>query len=103
METHRIRTHPGEILREEFLAPWRITPHALSLAIGVPASRISAIVNETRGITADTALRLARFFGTSAEFWVNMQSAYELSVSEAKARKEIERIVPLEHIAIQNV
>ncbi len=94
MEKHRIRTHPGEILREEFLVPWSISPHALSLSIGVPASRIAAIVNEARGISADTALRLARFFGTSPEFWTNMQSAYELSVSEAKAQKELARIIP---------
>lgn len=72
----------------------RIAPHAISLPIVVPASRIAAIVNEARGISADTALRLARFFGTSQEFWANIQSAYKLAVSETKAQKKLARIIP---------
>ena len=62
--------HPGEILREEFLVPLEMTPHALSLAIHVPATRVNDIVNGKRGITADTALRLARYFNTTAKFWL---------------------------------
>ena len=75
----RIKTHPGEILREEFLEHMGLTAHALALALRVPATRIGEIVNERRAVSADTALRLARYFGTSPEFWINLQSAYDLS------------------------
>ena len=75
----RIKTHPGEILREEFLVPMGLTSHALAMALRVPATRIGEIVNERRAVSADTALRLARYFGTSPEFWINLQSAYDLS------------------------
>ena len=74
--------HPGEILREEFLIPFGMSAHSLALALRVPASRINDIVNEKRGITADTALRLSRYFGTTAKFWLNLQTAYELEVAE---------------------
>ena len=74
--------HPGEILREEFLVPLGMSAHQLALALRVPATRISDIVNEKRGITADTALRLARYFGTTAKFWLNMQVSYELEAAE---------------------
>ncbi|NMB40365.1 MAG: HigA family addiction module antidote protein [Firmicutes bacterium] len=77
--------HPGEILREEFLKPMDITPYRLAKSTLVPATRISEIVNERRGITADTALRLGKFFGMSAEFWLGLQMEYELR--EAKMRK----------------
>ena len=66
--------HPGEILREEFLAPLRMSAHELALALRVPATRINDIVNEKRGITADTALRLSRYFGTTARFWLKRSS-----------------------------
>ena len=72
--------HPGEILRGEFLAPLGLSAHKLALALRVPASRINDIVNEKRGITADTALRLSRYFGTTAKFWLNLQASYELEV-----------------------
>lgn len=71
--------HPGEILREEFLEPLGLTAHALALALHVPAPRINDIVRERRAITADTALRLSRFFGTSTEFWTGLQSDYEVA------------------------
>ena len=74
--------HPGEILREEFLAPLGMSAHELALALRVPATRIYDIVNEKRGITADTAVRLARYFGTTSRFWMNMQASYELEVAE---------------------
>jgi len=70
--------HPGEMLREEFLVPMGLSANALAIAIGVPATRIGEIVNERRGISADTALRLGRYFHMSAEFWVNLQSSYDL-------------------------
>lgn len=70
--------HPGEMLREEFLVPMGLSANALAIAIGVPATRIGEIVNERRGITADTALRLGRYFRMSAEFWMNLQSHYDL-------------------------
>ena len=71
--------HPGEILREEFMVPKGISANALAMALRVPSTRISQIVNERRGITADTAYRLATHFGTSADLWMNLQSNYELS------------------------
>lgn len=74
--------HPGEILREEFLAPLGMPAHELALALRVPAMRINDIVNEKRGITADAALRLSRYFGTTAKFWLNLQASYELEVAE---------------------
>ena len=89
--------HPGEILREEFMEPNGISAHALALALRVPSTRISEIVNERRGITADTAYRLAVHFGTSADLWMNLQSAYELACVEresaSKIKKEVQRRV----------
>ena len=74
--------HPGEILREEFLSPLGMSAHQLALALRVPATRINDIVHEKRGITADTALRLSRYFGTTSRFWMNMQASWELEVAE---------------------
>ena len=74
----RIRAHPGEALKEEFLVPLGMSTTALSKALEVPANRITALLNGTRGVSADTALRLARYFGTSPEFWVNLQVAHDL-------------------------
>ncbi len=70
--------HPGEMLRDEFLVPMGLSANALAIAIGVPATRIGEIVNERRGISADTAIRLGRYFHMSAEFWMNIQSDYDL-------------------------
>lgn len=70
--------HPGEVLREEFLVPLEMSVNALALALNVPATRLHEIVKERRGITADTAYRLARYFDTSPEFWLNLQAAYDL-------------------------
>lgn len=82
--------HPGEVLREEFLAPHGITPNALAIALRVPATRISDIVRERRGLSPDTALRLARYFSTSAEFWMNLQKAWELSTAARDHGRKIE-------------
>jgi addiction module HigA family antidote len=86
--------HPGEILLEEFMVPNGISAHALAMALRVPSTRISEIVNERRGITADTAYRIALYFGTTAELWMNLQSAYELACVErdlaAKLRVEVQ-------------
>jgi antitoxin HigA-1 len=74
--------HPGEILLEDFLKPIGMTPHALSKALKVTPARVNEIVNEKRGITADTALRLARFFGGDAALWLNLQSTYALKLTQ---------------------
>ena len=86
----RITTHPGEVLREEFLLPMSMTGNALSIALRVPASRIGEVLAERRGVSADTALRLARYFGTTAGFWMNLQAAYDLSKAEAEDGAAIE-------------
>jgi addiction module HigA family antidote len=85
--------HAGEMLREEFMKPLGISINGLALELHVPVTRISEIVNERRGITADTALRLARYFGTSADFWMNIQKDYELILTQQKSLKTIERQV----------
>jgi len=85
--------HPGEILSEEFLKPMGLSQNRLALNIGVPARRINEIVLGKRGITADTALRLARFFGTSAQFWTGLQSQYDLDVTAEALRGRLEREV----------
>lgn len=86
--------HPGEILREEFMKPMGLTTYRLAKELHVPAQRLHDIWLEKRGITADTALRLARFFGTSEEFWMNLQSAYDVRKAKAELKKEIEKIKP---------
>ncbi len=91
----RIKTHPGEVLREEFMRPLKISANALARDLHVPPNRISTIIAEhdPRSVTADTAIRLGRYFGTTPEFWLNLQRAHDLSVAEAKNRDEIERYV----------
>jgi len=86
--------HPGEVLREEFLAPLGLSAHALAQALRIPAPRVNDIARERRSVTPDTALRLARHFGTTAQFWLNLQASYDLKIamreSGAKIRKEVE-------------
>jgi antitoxin HigA-1 len=89
----RVTTHPGEVLGEEFLKPLGMSINALALALRVPATRIGAIVKRERSVTADTALRLARFFGTSAEFWMNLQAAHDLTKTRLERGMAIERDV----------
>lgn len=88
--------HPGEILREEFLVPLNLSANALAIALGVPAPRINDIARERRGITADTALRLARYFGTSAEFWMGLQADYDLRIAATVANDALARIQRME-------
>ncbi len=85
--------HPGEILREEFLVPLNMTANALAMALKVPSTRINDIVREKRAITPDTALRLARYFGSTAEFWINLQGAYDLRLAKQSTLQVIEREV----------
>jgi antitoxin HigA-1 len=85
--------HPGEILRHDFLEPMEISVYALAQAIKVPRSRVNDIVLGRRGITADTAFRLARYFGTSPEFWINLQARYDLEVADRTLRRRIAREV----------
>lgn len=85
--------HPGEVLLEEFMKPLGISINGLARELRVPTTRISAIVNETRGITADTALRLGRYLSTSSEFWMNLQRDYDLRMAANESRKLIERDV----------
>jgi addiction module HigA family antidote len=85
--------HPGEILLEEFLKPMNMSQNRLALNIGVHARRINEIVLEKRRITADTALRLAKFFGTSAEFWLGIQAQYDLDVTADELGKRLDREV----------
>jgi addiction module HigA family antidote len=88
--------HPGEILREEYLEPLGMTPNALSIHLRVPAPRINDVVREKRGITTDTALRLARYFNTTAQYWLNLQTSYELKQAEREVGSIIEKeIQPL--------
>lgn len=92
--------HPGEILREEYLAPLGMTANALAVALHVTPARINDIVRERRGITPDTALRLARYFGGDAETWLNLQQAFDLKTVAAAHGKEIEKeVTPRELLA----
>jgi antitoxin HigA-1 len=85
--------HPGEILREDFLLPLGLSMNRLALDLRVPVTRIAEIVRERRGVTPDTALRLARYFNTSARFWLNLQTAYDLEVAEDELAQSIDREV----------
>ena len=87
--------HPGEILLEEFLEPLGLTQNRLAVSIGVPPRRINEIVLGKRRITADTALRLSRYFGVSDRFWLNLQSRYDLEVERDHISSELDSIVPL--------
>lgn len=83
--------HPGEILLEEFLKPLKMSANALSIALRIPAPRINDLVREKRGLSADTALRLARYFGSTAQFWLNLQTAYELKIVEQQVGASIHK------------
>jgi len=92
--TNREPTHPGEILREEFLQPMGITQRALAAGIHVPYQRINELVNGKRSITPSTALRLARYFGTTAGFWMNLQLRWDLYRAQQREAKQLETIEP---------
>jgi len=88
--------HPGEVLMEDFIKGFGVTQHRVAVAIGVPPRRINEIVHGSRGVSADTALRLGRYFGTSAQFWLNLQSQYDLDVAQDGLAEQIEAITPIQ-------
>lgn len=96
--THREPTHPGEMLREEFLVPMEITQRELAEAIHVPYQRINELVNLKRGVTPSTALRLGKFFDISPDFWLNLQMRWELYKAQKIEKKEIESIQDFKHV-----
>ncbi len=87
--------HPGEVLQEEYLTPLGITQHKLAVSIGVPPRRINEIVHGKRGISTDTALRLARYFGTTDRFWLNLQSRYDIELERDRLVDDLNEITPL--------
>jgi len=91
-------THPGEMLREEFLIPMNISQRNLADAIHVPYQRVNELVNQKRGITPSTALRLAKFFGMSADFWLNMQMRWELFKAKNTEENELDSIQDYQHV-----
>ena len=95
--THRVPTHPGEMLLEEFLRPMRLTQRDLAKAIRVPYQRINELVNGRRGITPSTALRLAKYFGMSADFWMNLQLRWDLYQTQKAESEDLKAIRP--HVA----
>jgi len=96
--TNRAPTHPGEMLVEEFLNPLEITQRQLADAIHVPYQRVNELVNQKRGVTPSTALRLARFFGVSADFWLNLQTRCDLYKAEESERADLESIQNYHHL-----
>ena len=88
-------TTPGEVLKEDFLDAMGLTAYELARSIGVDPMRISRIINGTRKITADTAIRFSRYFGTSAEYWINLQSLFDLDIAKEKNQKEYKKIDPI--------
>jgi antitoxin HigA-1 len=87
--------HPGEVLLEDFLIPLEVTQHRLAVSIGVPPRRINEIVHGKRRVTADTALRLARYFGTTDRFWLNLQTRYDLELERDHLGSALDQILPL--------
>ncbi|MGX6403734.1 HigA family addiction module antitoxin [Dermabacter hominis] len=88
--------HPGEVLMEDFIEEFGITQHKLAVSIGVPPRRINEIVHGKRAITPDTALRLGRYFGVEPQFWLNLQSRYELELAQERVADQITKITPLQ-------
>ncbi len=86
--------HPGEVLREEFLRPMNLSPYAVARAVGVPRTRIERLANERTALTADTALRLARYFGTTPTFWMGIQTQYDLERAEDELGATLRKIAP---------
>ncbi len=88
--------HPGEIIKEEYLKPLSMSVSALAVALRVPASRINDVVRQKRGVSIDTALRLARYFNTTAQFWMNLQISYDLKIARQNMTKIENEIIPLQ-------
>lgn len=93
--------HPGEILLEEFLKPMGITAYRLSKDVGIPQTRTSQIIKGKRRITADTALRFSKYFGTSVKFWLGLQNDYDIEEEQKKLNKELEKIPPMNEYGIE--
>ena len=92
--------HPGEILREDFMLPMKLSMNRLALDLRVPVTRIAEIIHERRGISTDTALRLARYFSTTPRFWMNLQAAYDLDMAQDELADEVEKDVrPLTNLS----
>ncbi len=91
--------HPGEIIKEEYLEPLSMSVSALAVALRVPASRINDVVRQKRGVSIDTALRLARYFNTTAQFWMNLQISYDLKIARQNMTKIEDEIIPLQMVA----
>jgi len=89
----RTRTHPGEILKEDFMRPYNLSANALALALRVSPNRISEIIRKRRSVTGETAIRLARYFNTTPAFWMNLQSAYDLSKAETESLERVKKEV----------
>jgi len=100
MRNHKIK-HPGEVLRDGFLLKFNMNPHRLSLKLRLPASRVNEIVQGRRGITAETAIRFARFFGTTAEYWLELQAKYDLANIDPAVRARVEDEVPANFLEMQ--
>ena len=96
--TNREPTHPGEMLVQEFLVPMKITQRELANAIHVPYQRVNELVNKKRGVTPSTALRLARFFGVSPDFWLNLQARWDLYRAQEKEQEELDAIKDFHHL-----
>lgn len=90
--------HPGEILLEDFMEPLGISQNQLARDINVPVSRVNEIVNGTRGITAETALKLGKYFNMSAEFWMNLQTGYDMRVAKSQFSEDVSKITPLQMV-----
>jgi antitoxin HigA-1 len=91
--------HPGEVLREDFLIPLALSSNRLAAALRVPANRITSIVKEERAVTADTAIRLARYFGGEAVFWIDLQAQFDLRTAESAVGTDVASIVPMKRTA----
>jgi addiction module HigA family antidote len=100
MRNHKIK-HPGEVLRDCFLIKFNMNPYRLSRNLRLPASRVNEIVQGRRGITAETAIRLARFFGTTAEYWLELQAQYDLGSIDPELRARVEHEVPANFAQMQ--
>jgi addiction module HigA family antidote len=90
--------HPGEVLREEFLRPMNLSPYAVARAVGVPRTRIERLANEQTAVTADTALRLGRYFGTTPAFWMGMQAQYDLERAQDEMGAELRKITSVRDV-----
>ena len=88
--------HPGEIIKEEYLKPLSMSVNALAVALRIPASRINDVVRQKRGVSIDTALRLARYFNTTSQFWMNLQISYDLKIARQNMEKIENEIIPLQ-------